>query len=127
MVRAFPYDAIMKSALDIPCLLCYTGNRKHGADASIKPHEKRNARMKSVLYNYDVYPKVFLANRTKQITVQPIGDSYAFSAETEYNVDIYKVDQSNPSTYPERSGRTSLKVRGDADGSLRFSCCFENE
>ena len=38
--------------------------------------------MKPVLYNYDIYPKVFLGDTRKMITVQPLGDQAAFSART---------------------------------------------
>ena len=35
--------------------------------------------MKSVLYQYDVYPKVLLGYQTKKITVQPLGGHAAFA------------------------------------------------
>jgi len=83
--------------------------------------------MKQVLYNYDVYPKVFLQNTTKAITVQPLGSHSGFAPEHTYTVRIFKVNQANPHKYPERSGRSCLKVTPCDDGNLRFSAFFEGE
>ena len=83
--------------------------------------------MKKELYNYDIYPKVFLADSTKKITVQPLGDHAAFEKGKEYTLNIYKVNQSNPNRYPERSGRSTLTAVPDEDGCLRFEAFFEGE
>ena len=81
--------------------------------------------MKDILYKFDVYPKVFLGDRTKKITVKPLGGRVL--EPIEYTVKILKVDQSRPSIYPERSGRTTLTATPDADGCLRFEAYFEGE
>lgn len=83
--------------------------------------------MKAVLYNYDIFPKVFLGDRDTAVTVQPLGDHTAFVPGQEYTVRIFKVNQSNPKHYPERSGRSELTVVPDADGCLRFTAHFEGE
>ena len=83
--------------------------------------------MKAILYNYDVFPKVFLGNREKTITVQPLGLHAEFIAGKEYTVKILKVNQSNPHVYPERSGRTTLTVTPDEDGCIRLTAYFEGE
>lgn len=83
--------------------------------------------MKAVLYNYDVYPKVFLANREKLITIQPLGDHAAFAADKEYTLRIYKVNQANPGPYPERGGRFEAVVKPDQKGYLCFNGFFEGE
>ena len=83
--------------------------------------------MKQVLYDYDVYPKVFLADTTKQITVQPLGEHVAFEAGHEYTVRIFKVNQSNPHAYPERGGRSELTAVPCEDGCLRFEAYFQGE
>ena len=77
--------------------------------------------MKKALYNYDVYPKVFLQNREKEITVQPLGLHSSFKEGHAYTVRIFKVNQANPSKYPERSGRTSLEVTPNECGNLVFT------
>ena len=83
--------------------------------------------MKPILYNYDIYPKVFLGNREQKITIQPLGLHAEFVQDHIYTLRIFKVDQSNPSVYPERSGRSELTVEPDCDGCLRFSAFFEGE
>ncbi|MBE6552052.1 MAG: PHP domain-containing protein [Ruminococcaceae bacterium] len=83
--------------------------------------------MKQILYNYDIFPKVFLGNREKTITIQPLGDHASFKACHEYTIKVFKVDQSNPAVYPERSGRTTLTAAPEADGNLRFTAFFEGE
>ena len=83
--------------------------------------------MKQVLYQYDVYPKVFLANAEATVTIQPLGDHVAFKSEMCYTVEILKVNQGKPQTYPERSGRSTCVLSPDADGCIRISVCLEGE
>ena len=83
--------------------------------------------MKATLYNYDIYPKVFLGNCEKTITVEPLGLHSRFKADKIYTVKIFKVDQANPSKYPERSGRSCLEVMPNEEGKLCFSAYFEGE
>lgn len=83
--------------------------------------------MKAILYNYDIFPKVFLGNREKTITVKPLGLHSEFVGGKEYTLKILKVNQSNPHVYPERSGRTTLTVVPDEDGCIRFTAYFEGE
>ncbi|MBQ9116929.1 MAG: hypothetical protein IJY04_07885 [Clostridia bacterium] len=83
--------------------------------------------MKAVLYNYDIFPKVFLGNREETVTIQPLGLHSAFTPGHEYTVKIYKVRESNPGRYPERGGRSTLTVIPNSDGSLRFTAYFQGE
>ena len=83
--------------------------------------------MHEILYNYDVYPKVFLGDREQTITIQPLGDHAKGIPEFEYCIEVRKVGQSNPESNPERSGRTHLKKKVDADGCLRVTAYFEGE
>ena len=83
--------------------------------------------MHAILYNYDVFPKVFLGDREQSVTIKPLGLHAAFEAGREYAVRIYKVNQSNPKVYPERSGRSALVAVPDADGCLRITAFFEGE
>ena len=52
--------------------------------------------MKPVLYNYDVFPKVFIENTKKTITIQPLGDHCAFTKDKEYVIRVFKESESNP-------------------------------
>ena len=38
--------------------------------------------MKQVFYDYDVFPKVFLGDREKTVTVQPLGINSAFTPQS---------------------------------------------
>lgn len=83
--------------------------------------------LKQVLYNYDIYPKVFLGDRETRVTIQPLGLHAAFEVGREYTLRIYKVNQSNPKVYPERTGRVECVCTPDEDGCLRFKAFFEGE
>ena len=83
--------------------------------------------MKLPLYNYDVYPKVFLADTEKTITIKPLGAHCAFSPEKTYTVKIYKVDQANPKVYPERDDKIAIEVVPNERGELVFTSFFKGE
>ena len=83
--------------------------------------------MKSELYDYDIYPKVVISNEINTVSIQPLGDHRKFKKDHEYTIKIYKVDESNPSVYPERSGRYTLTAKPDNDGILRFEIALEGE
>lgn len=83
--------------------------------------------MKAILYNIDIFPKVFLGNREQTITIQPLGDHVVFSPDRSYTLRILKLDQSNPAWYPERSGRSEMTVTPSADGTMTFTAYFEGE
>ncbi len=83
--------------------------------------------MKATLYNYDIFPKVFLGDREQAVTIMPLGHHAAFEAGRSYTLRIFKVNQSNPKFYPERSGRSQLEVTPEEDGALRFTAYFQGE
>ena len=83
--------------------------------------------MHAVLYQYDIYPKVFLGDTQQAITIQPYGGRESFVAGKTYWLKIYKVNQSNPRVYPERNRCSDVSVTPDADGCLRFTAYFEGE
>ena len=83
--------------------------------------------MKRELYNYDIYPKVFLGDRETTVTVKPLGAHANFTADKTYDVEVFKVSESNPRRYPERSGRTSLTVVPETDGTLRIAAFYRGE
>ena len=83
--------------------------------------------MKHVFYDYDVYPKVFLGDREKTVTIQSLGVNTAFAKDKTYTVQVLKVNSGNPGPYPERSGRSTVSVTPDADGLLKVTAYFEGE
>ena len=80
-----------------------------------------------MLYNYDIFPKVFPGDSLRTITIQPLGAHAAFVPGKEYTVRGFKVDQSNPRVYPERGGRFEQVLTPDDDGCLRFEAFFAGE
>ena len=83
--------------------------------------------MKPILHNYDIYPKVVLSDVKNRITIKPLGDHAAFESGKEYTIKIFKVNEANPSVYPERGGRLSLTVIPDEDGCLVFEAALTGE
>lgn len=83
--------------------------------------------MKAVLYNYDIFPMVFLGDREQEITIQPLGAHTAFEQGHVYTVKIDKHAQSRPHIYPERGNLTCMEVVPSEDGCLHFSVFFEGE
>ena len=83
--------------------------------------------MKAVLYNYDIFPKVFLGDREQEITLQPLGRHSAFDPDHTYTVRISKVSESRNRVYPERQAPACISMTPDEDGCLRFKAYFAGE
>lgn len=83
--------------------------------------------MKAELYNYDIYPKVFLCGREQTVTVQPLGDHAAVPPGTVCQIEIQKMDRDNWKQYSEISGRKLLTVPVSEDGCLRFAAHYDGE
>lgn len=81
--------------------------------------------MKTELYNYDIFPKVFLVNEKANITIKPLGAHAAF-ADT-VKVSITSLIHGLPMLYPERNPIHSLELSPEADGCLRFTHVFGEE
>lgn len=84
-------------------------------------------RMTPSLYNYDIFPKVFIEGEKKTVTLRPLGRHVAFYPNREYTVRLFKSDQGSAKTYPDNYGRYEFKVTPDGDGCIRFDCTFEGE
>ncbi len=83
--------------------------------------------MDILLHNFEVFPKVFLGDREKTITIKPLGDHSRFDPSCEYIVRILKCSESSMTSYPERSGRTVLKIKPTEDGTLYITAFFMGE
>ena len=69
-------------------------------ESSLQEEERKKGmviNMKPVLHHYDIYPKVVLSDEKNVITIKPLGDQARFESGTEYTVNIFKVDEANPS------------------------------
>ena len=83
--------------------------------------------MKQELYNFDIFPKVFLCDREQTVSVQPLGDHAAAVLGSVCVIEIRKVDRDNYQHYPEISDRVCMEKAVDDDGILRFSAMFRGE
>ena len=83
--------------------------------------------MKEVLYDYDIYPKVFLGDREQTVTVQPLGAHASVDPGTLCDIQIRKVSCDNYMAYPERACHADLAATVCEDGCLRFSAFFSGE
>lgn len=83
--------------------------------------------MKAVLYDYDIFPKVFIEKTKKVITIMPLGNHAAFALDNEYTVSVTKLSESNSGAYPERNGRYKYTLKPENDGCLRFECSLDGE
>ncbi len=81
---------------------------------------ERNLIMKQELYNFEVFPMVFPAEREVELTVRSLGGRDEFSASS-YRIEIIAID-----TYPPVCN-VSLTVSPEADNCLRFSNVFHGE
>ena len=81
--------------------------------------------MKLELYNYDVFPKVFLINEEANITIKPLGAHVAFPETVK--VSISSMLYGLPAFYPEITDLVSYDVTPDADGCIRLTHTFKEE
>ncbi|GHU02427.1 hypothetical protein FACS1894147_04270 [Spirochaetia bacterium] len=51
--------------------------------------------MKTVLTNYDIYPKVFPAGKESKITLRPLGAHCAFHGQGTYRVTVIPMTEPN--------------------------------
>ena len=83
--------------------------------------------MRVDLYQFDIYPKVFLADREQTITVQPLGKHTAVPPGVPCRIVVEKMNRDNWKQYPEISGRKEFVQEVSADGCLRFTNTFVGE
>lgn len=81
--------------------------------------------MKTVLHNFDIFPKVFLVREPVEITVKPLGKHAAL--EGSLTVAVQSMANGNPDLYPERGNLKEYLVSVGADGCIRFVHAFLEE
>ena len=81
--------------------------------------------MKTVLHNYDIFPKVMMINEPVTITVKPLGKHVAFSGA--YTVFVMSMAHGWHETYPERGNCVGYDVVPDEDGCIRITHTFTEE
>ena len=81
--------------------------------------------MKTILHNYDIFPKVMLINEPVTITVKPLGKHAAFLGA--YTVFVMSMAHGWYKIYKERDNRVVYDVTPDEDGCIRFTHTFTEE
>lgn len=81
--------------------------------------------MKAELYNYDIFPKVFLTGEPVTITIRPLGRHAAFTGAEE--ILILSAAHGAISDYPERGNAHKVETKADADGCIRINWVFSEE
>ena len=83
--------------------------------------------MKIELYDYDIYPKVFLAGGERTVTIQPLGLHAAFTPGRTYEVQICAMEEGRPNLYPDWASFRRFSLVPGEDGCLRVTCDFPTE
>ncbi|MCR4683225.1 MAG: hypothetical protein K5647_07825 [Clostridiales bacterium] len=81
--------------------------------------------MKQELYDFDIFPKVFLTGRPAHITVKPLGVHAAFPAAL--NIRIRESAVAEDGRYPGSNGSRDYAVSPSDDGCVRIDTDFKNE
>ena len=81
--------------------------------------------MKTALHNYDIFPKVMLADQTTSITIKPLGEHAAFAGS--YTMQVLSMAHGRKSVYTTRNSFWELPTSPDPDGCIRFSFTFPEE
>lgn len=83
--------------------------------------------MKTDLYNYDIFPKVFPENNEIALTIKPLGRHAAFAPGEAYQVDIMPMLERRMMLVEKDGCIAKRSVTPDADGCLRFCHTFQGE
>ena len=81
--------------------------------------------MKEELYNYDIYPKVFIVGEPVTITIKPLGAHAAF--EGEYVLSILPAAYSIQGDFLDDKKVVELETKVKEDGCIRFTHVFPEE
>lgn len=81
--------------------------------------------MKTELFNYDIYPKVFPCDKEIKVTIKPLGAHVAFDGE--YIIVIRSLNDGNMLYYPDRNNFFYYTVIPEKDGTLSFTHIFKDE
>lgn len=81
--------------------------------------------MKTELHNYDIFPKVFPAEKEISITIKPLGAHAEFKNPDNIILKIFGLDDGNPRDYPAREN--GQVVPFEFDGCIKFTYVFPRE
>ncbi len=80
--------------------------------------------MKSELYNYDIYPKVFPVGEPTEITVKGLGEHSKFTGD--YRVTVHRIDSGSPGNAFSSWNHTDFDLTA-VDGKLTFTYTADTE
>lgn len=83
--------------------------------------------MKEVLYNYDIFPKVFLTNEEQNITIKPLGAHADFDPSITYTVLVRESAVSEERHFEGLPCTRRFEKKCEIDGTIRLSLSCANE
>ena len=81
--------------------------------------------MEAVMYNYDIFPKVFPAGKEVTVTIKPLGYHADFKNPDDIELKIFGLDDGNPRDYPHRGNGYAIPF--EFDGCIKFTHAFPRE
>ncbi|MBQ7839046.1 MAG: PHP domain-containing protein [Lachnospiraceae bacterium] len=81
--------------------------------------------MKTELHNYDIFPKVFIAQDAVKITIKPLGAHAALDGCD--SISVLSVAHGLVENFAQRNNYLEFPVSTDTDGCIRFSHIFPEE
>lgn len=79
------------------------------------------------LYNFDIFPKVFVTGKEAEIHIRPLGGREIFTPGKDYKLLICALEQGKPKDYPDTGDYHELTVKCADDGSFCFRHTFPSE
>lgn len=79
------------------------------------------------LHYFDIFPKVFPADKEVTITIKPLGGRISFEQNTEYTIELCPLNEGCKRDYPHINRWQYKTVCPDADGCIRFTHAFPDE
>lgn len=92
-----------------------------------KTRMERRDPMKTVLYDYDVYPKVFPVGKEVTVTIRPLGAHAAFREPDRMTLNIFGLDDGVPRYYELSANGQAVPFVCGEDGCIRFTHAFASE
>ena len=84
-------------------------------------------KMKRELYDYDIFPKVFLTGRPARLTVKPLGIHAAFAPGAELTLRLCESSVAEPRRFPGSAGVREYRAAPTADGNIELDTDFPRE
>ncbi len=83
--------------------------------------------MRRELSNYDIFPKVFKADSTVTVRIEPLGKHAMFDGSKEYTIRVCPLSEGSPKIYRNRSNDFSYKLKPGKNGGFEFTHEFRGE